>query len=298
MFIIVKLLRLLLAITIVVLTFLYRMPYWANWRADSLLAIVVIGLALLISEIVAYRRNYTLIRTILSSAILLLTSLSLCVVLGIEAKFYFSKQAVLNTPTPRLEKLGQHFIIGYRNFTDVKQLVEKKAIGGIFFTTRNIKGKTKEEISQEIKSLQTIRQKQGLSPLWVAVDQEGGIVSRLSPPLTLLPPLAKVVEDTHNLAKQKAEVIKYATIHGQELAALGFNLNFAPVVDLNYGIINAKDKYSRIYQRAIALDEKIVSQVALWYCQTLEKFQVSCTLKHFPGLGSIAVDTHLNNAEL
>ncbi|MGB7520538.1 MAG: glycoside hydrolase family 3 N-terminal domain-containing protein [Spirulinaceae cyanobacterium] len=298
MFIVLKLLRLLLAIAIVALALLYRMPFWANWRSDSFLGIVIVGLALLVSETFAYRRNYTITRTILSSAILLVTSLSLCLTLGIETKFYFVKQAVLNTPTSRLESLGKHFVVGYRDLGEVKQLVEKKAVSGFFLTSRNIKGRTKEAIAQEIKTLQTIRQKQGLSPLWVAVDQEGGIVSRLSPPLTLLPPLAEVVENTKNIAERETEVIKYATIHGQELAALGVNLNFAPVVDLNYGIINPQDKYSRIYQRAIALDEKTVSQVALWYCQTLEEFQVSCTLKHFPGLGSIAVDTHLNNAEL
>ncbi len=298
MLILLKILRLLLAIAIVALTFIYRMPYWANWRTDSFLAIIFIGLALLISEIVAYKGNYTLVNTLLSSAILILTSLSLCVALGIEGKFYLVKRAVLNTPISSLERLGKHFIVGYRDWQEIQQLVEKRAISGVFLTTRNIKGKTKKEIAQEIKTLQTIREKQGLSPLWIAVDQEGGIVSRLSPPLTLLPPLAEIVEDGGNIADTKAEVVAYGTTHGQELAALGVNLNFAPVVDLNYGIINPQDKYSRIYQRAIARDQDVVSQVALWYCQTLEKYSVSCTLKHFPGLGSIAVDTHVKNAEL
>jgi beta-N-acetylhexosaminidase len=76
------------------------------------------------------------------------------------------------------------------------------------------------------------------------------------------------------------------------------NLNFAPVVDLNQGVINPNDKYSQIYRRAIASDPKVVAQVATWYCQALREFHVTCTMKHFPGLGRVTNDTHVEAADL
>ncbi|WP_198920719.1 glycoside hydrolase family 3 protein, partial [Anaplasma marginale] len=72
----------------------------------------------------------------------------------------------------------------------------------------------------------------------------------------------------------------------------------APVVDLNKGIINPEDKYSRIFDRAISSDKEVVTKVALWYCDSLAKLNVRCTLKHFPGLGRVKTDTHLAEAKL
>lgn len=82
------------------------------------------------------------------------------------------------------------------------------------------------------------------------------------------------------------------------MAALGINLNFAPVVDLNKGIINPADKYSQIYRRAISDDKTTVADVAQDYCVALEQQGVRCTLKHFPGLGRLEADTHLASAHL
>ncbi len=162
---------------------------------------------------------------------------------------------------------------------------------GNFHDIRNVQHKTKAAIQSDIAALQAIRRSQGLPPLWIAVDQEGGVVSRLSPPLTNLPPLSSI-------PKNQSNVIRYARVHGHELSEIGVNLNFAPVIDLNKGIKNADDKYSRIYQRAISSDPAVVANVALWYCQTLAGSNVHCTVKHFPGLGRVQTDTHVASAEL
>lgn len=129
-------------------------------------------------------------------------------------------------------------------------------------------------------------------------DQEGGIVSRLSPPLTHLPPLAKVVNQTATPTARRREVQAYGDTHGRELAAVGINLNFAPVVDLNKGIVNPEDRYSVIYRRAISDDHTVVAEVAQTYCESLFRHGVRCTLKHFPGLGRLDADTHLVSAQL
>jgi beta-N-acetylhexosaminidase len=163
----------------------------------------------------------------------------------------------------------------------VKALVERRAIAGVYVTARNVEHKTQSEIQSEIQSLQMIRRRQGLSPLWIAADQEGGIVSRLSPPLPKLPPLSTV-------PKSQPEVVKYARVHGQGLSSLGVNVNFAPVVDLNQGVINPRDKFSRIYQRAISADPGVVAKVALWYCQTLQEYGI-CRFQEMATTSSVAI---------
>jgi beta-N-acetylhexosaminidase len=106
-------------------------------------------------------------------------------------------------------------------------------------------------LRSEIARLQTIRREAGLPPLIVAADQEGGIVSHLSPPLTSLPALATLAALPPAERSAKAEA--YGRIHGRELALLGITLNFAPVVDLlRTEASNPLDFNSLISRRAIA----------------------------------------------
>jgi beta-N-acetylhexosaminidase len=94
------------------------------------------------------------------------------------------------------------------------------------------------------------------------------------------------------------QIIQYSETQGRELSEIGVNVNFAPVLDLNKGIVNPEDKFSQIYKRAISNDKDIVAKVAAWYCDALQKYKVKCTLKHFPGLGTVQTDTHVDSAEL
>ncbi|MEM0981440.1 MAG: glycoside hydrolase family 3 N-terminal domain-containing protein, partial [Cyanobacteria bacterium P01_H01_bin.58] len=229
---------------------------------------------------------------------LILCSLGLTVVLTNELAFQLAKYQVLNSNPAQLERLGAHMVVGYRNEASIKRLIAKRAIAGIFITLRNIQGKSSDTIRQTIAEFQAIRAEQGLPPLWIATDQEGGVVSRLSPPLTQLPPLAEWISATQTPEERQQAAQKYGDIQGRELADLGINLNFAPVVDLNKGIVNPEDKYSVIYQRAIAADSAVVAEVAQTYCKALATHGVRCTLKHFPGLGRLETDTHLASATL
>ncbi len=113
-----------------------------------------------------------------------------------------------------------------------------------------------------------------------------------------MPPLAEVVTLHRDPAERLIAVRQYAARQGRELAALGVNLNFAPVVDLNHGVVNPEDKTSRISTRAISRDPALVAEVAALYCATLMMTGVHCTLKHFPGLGRVFEDTHKLTADL
>jgi beta-N-acetylhexosaminidase len=113
-----------------------------------------------------------------------------------------------------------------------------------------------------------------------------------------MPPLAEVVSIHRDHAERQLAVAQYAARQGRELASLGVNLNFAPVVDLNHGVVNPDDQTSRISTRAISSDPAVVTEVANLYCKTLMRTGVHCTLKHFPGLGRVFEDTHKLTAEL
>jgi beta-N-acetylhexosaminidase len=273
-----------------------RSPLFASTRSGLVWVILIISISLIVAELIRLQQKQKRLK-FLSFMILAIAVAGFVTTAGSELQFNLQKRAVLTANPAQLERLGQHFVIGYRDLNEVKTLVEKRAIAGIFITRRNIENRTIDAIKQEISTLQAVRSQQNLPPLWVATDQEGGIVSRLSPPLTQLPALSSIVQ-SGNPNQIEQSVTEYAKVHGEELANLGINLNFAPVVDLNQGIINPQDKFSQIYRRAISSDPEVVSAVATQYCQTLESYQVECTIKHFPGLGRLETDTHLAEAEL
>src|SRR5262249_11830641 len=137
----------------------------------------------------------------------------------------------------------------------------------------------------------------GLPPLIVAADQEGGVVSHLSPPLTWLPPLARLAELSPDVRAKKAEDL--GRMQGRELASLGITLDFAPVLDLKpKGGRNRFDLNTMTGERAISENPAIVSEVALAYVRGLESAGVGATVKHFPGLGRVHRDTHIVSADL
>jgi beta-N-acetylhexosaminidase len=197
-----------------------------------------------------------------------------------------------------LERLGRHIVVGYRDLDELNALIERRAIAGVFLTTRNVRGRDAAAIRQEISDLQAAGGRQGLPNLLVTTDQEGGVVSRLSPPLDRMPPLSEIVARHPASAERRAAVRDYAAVQARDLADLGINVNLAPVVDLDHGIVNPGDRLTRISTRAISADPQIVADVAEDYCAQLSEHRVRCTLKHFPGLGRVVADTHLESADL
>jgi len=209
-----------------------------------------------------------------------------------------TREQLLASNADRLERIGLHLIVGFHNFEELRPLVEKRAIGGIFITDHNVRGRSAEKTSADIAALQDIRKEQGLPPLVVAADQEGGTVSRLSPPLARQASLAGALAKTNHDDERKDIVTAYAERQAAELNRLGVTLNFAPVVDLKLPLPGRDDGETRISQRAISADPFIVAKVAGWYCDALAEANVMCTLKHFPGLGRVTRDTHVSMAEI
>jgi beta-N-acetylhexosaminidase len=209
-----------------------------------------------------------------------------------------TRDEILASDADRLERLGRRLIVGFQSIAEAKALVEKRAVAGIFVTDHNVQGRKADDIASDIRSLQDIRKAQGLPRLIVATDQEGGYVSRLSPPLKWQPSLGMLIEPLKGDADREKAVRAYAEAQAHELERLGVTMNFGPVVDLRSDTASRDDGETRIYWRAIDSDPYLVAKVAGWYCDALTKFNIICTLKHFPGLGRVARDTHVAPGEI
>jgi beta-N-acetylhexosaminidase len=270
---------------------LVRAPFMAGWRPWPLIGLVAVA-ALVVATSQGWRgwsaRKRIERLDLLPFAV---GAAALLVAIATEARFQHARWSVLTAQPQALEQLGRHIVVGYGNPGFVRELVERRAIGGIFLTRRNVIGRDAASVAREIAEFQAIRARQGLAPLWIATDQEGGGVSRLSPPLDQQPPLSAVHRGLDGESRRRA-VTAYANQQGRGLAALGVNVNFAPVIDLDFGVRNPNDSYTRISDRAIAADPGVVADVAGWYCDALAAQGVRCTLKHFPGLGRVFEDTH------
>ncbi len=195
-----------------------------------------------------------------------------------EVEYRLQRDAVL-TASPAMQAVGQHFIVGYSDFDEIRRLTASGLIGGIYLAKRNLRGRSFEQVAGEIAELQAIRRRAELPPLIVAADQEGGAVSHLSPMLEALPPLSTLaaMKDPAGAARS------YGQRQGRQLTALGVNLNFGPVIDLRPAK-GAEDRLSDIAARAIASEPGRVTEIAGGYLDGLNDHGVRGTLKHFPGL--------------
>ncbi|WP_213741568.1 glycoside hydrolase family 3 N-terminal domain-containing protein [Bradyrhizobium sp. dw_411] len=214
-----------------------------------------------------------------------------------HAAFEVCKRNVLHTDVAQAHLLGPHFVVGYTSFDEVAPLAEQGLIAGIYVARHNITGRTTDTLKSEIAALQERRRVAGLPPLIVAADQEGGIVSHLSPPLTELPALATLAGRPPDIRVKEAKA--FGHIHGQELAQIGVNQNFAPVLDLRPAATrNRLDFNTLTGQRAISDDPATVAEIGLAYVRGLEASGVRGTVKHFPGLCRVRADTHHFSANL
>ena len=269
-------------------------PYLISLRGPGN---VVLCIASIAAVVVLIRRGYWNGRGVAARLLILLWCLPSLSMLSAHASFEWRKRNVLQTEAGQSRVLGRHFVVGYSSVPEVSALAEKGLIAGIYITRHNVAGRTVEALKGEISALQDKRRAAGLPPLIVAADQEGGIVSHLSPPLTKLPALSTLADLPADVRSEKAKA--FGRIHGQELAALGINLNLAPVLDLRPETRrNRFDFNTLIGYRAISDNPAMVAEVARSYVHGLEASGVGAVVKHFPGLGRVRTDTHHFSADL
>lgn len=179
---------------------------------------------------------------------------------------------------PVNQKIGQLFFIGLPGSEIDDQsgkLLNDISPGGVCLFARNIR-----EAGQTRKLLQEIREVLPVKP-FLSLDQEGGLVDRLRRIVTPMPAANTITRSEQ--ARRLAEII------AETLRILGFNMNFAPVVDV---VDEKRGKFSNgLYSRAFGSKEMVV-ELASGFLKTLEENGCLGCLKHFPGLGASEVDSH------
>ena len=159
---------------------------------------------------------------------------------------------------------------------DTADRLRRNGYAGVILFGRNL-----QEPAQTAALLRDVADCLPHPPL-LAIDQEGGRVSRLEPWIGATPSATA-------LARAGIETLtQFGIVTGELLAALGFNLDFAPVVDLS-----PEDVGNGIGDRAYSTDPAKTVRSAGAFLNGLQSTGVAGCLKHFPGLGDTAVDSHL-----
>lgn len=192
-------------------------------------------------------------------------------------------------------QIAQMLMIGFRGmelkpdmtvYNDIKKL----GIGGIILFDYDAPLKIyKRNITSPKQLKKLIAGLQAAAPvkLLVAIDQEGGKVNRLKTRYGFPPTVSAQYIGKVNNADTTA---KHAAAMAKTLSNLGFNLNFAPAVDLN---VNPACPIIGKVERSFSADIEVVVQHATICLEEQQKQGVTGCIKHFPGHGSSAADTHL-----
>lgn len=184
------------------------------------------------------------------------------------------------------EKVGQLLMVhfnGEQANDDAKTLIQEAKVGGIIYYNWSNGLHSPEQIRTLSSDLQKlIRSNQNPIPLLIATDQEGGVVARLNHGFTAFPG-NKALGETFdpNLAHDAALAM------GQEMQAVGVNMNLAPAVD-----VNSNPRNPVIGVRSFGDQPEIVLAFGEKALSGYKQAQIIATLKHFPGYGDVAVDPH------
>lgn len=182
------------------------------------------------------------------------------------------------------EKIGQLIIVGKEGLEineDDIHLIESNEVGGFIFFSRNV-----DNEKQVLNLLNDLKGSNSSNkvPLFLAIDEEGGVVSRLSQIYGKLPTAKKLGE------KNDQELsLEYGKILGLSLKKLGFNLDFAPVLD-----INSNPKNPVIGDRSFGNTSSKVIDNGLSVMEGIHSQGIISSVKHFPGHGDTSVDSHLD----
>jgi beta-N-acetylhexosaminidase len=193
-------------------------------------------------------------------------------------------------------KIGQMLVMGFSGYelnkdSAVVQWLEQDGLGGVLLFDFNLPKqeygknlKNQQQIKQLTQQLATYAKVQGL-PLFIALDYEGGAVDRLRN----IEGCIKTLKPIEQALLSDIELHEEASKMAMTLKTLGFNLNFAPVVDLN---LNEKEGIIGKLGRSFSNHPDEVIRASKIVVNAFDEQGIICAYKHFPGHGSATGDTH------
>ncbi len=190
-------------------------------------------------------------------------------------------------------KIGQMVLVGFRGMSvdDAGPVVEQiraGQVGGVvLFDVDALNGEPVRNIRSpdQVRALVNGLQQTAGGALLVAVDQEGGRVTRLKEQHGFPPTVSQ-----HELAQRGAKATReQAAETARTLSQLGINVNLAPVVDLD---VNPASPAIGALGRSFSADAQVVSEHARAVIEGHHERGVLTAVKHFPGHGSAAADSH------
>ena len=199
---------------------------------------------------------------------------------------------------PLRERIARLLVVGFRGLRVsaddwIAQAIAVDGLGGVILfskdqsePTRNVR--TPRQVTNLVGDLRALAPARELI---VAIDQEGGLVTRLAPAYGF----PELVSEAAIGAKDEAEVRAWADGLVATLTGVGVNLNLAPVVDVN---VNPKNPAIGALGRAFSADPAVVAGDAAIEIQAHRSANVRTALKHFPGLGSATKNTDFGVADV
>ena len=180
------------------------------------------------------------------------------------------------------EKIGQMITIGIDGYSvddTAKQLITDKKVGGVILFKNNISNSN--QLLQLINDIKGINSTNKI-PIFISVDQEGGRVNRLPSEIKSLP--SNEVVGNKNDNKLAYDIGKNI---GYTLGSFGFNMDFAPVLD-----VNSNPNNTVIGDRSFSNDKDKVASLGASEINGFKDSNIISVAKHFPGHGDTATDSH------
>lgn len=192
-------------------------------------------------------------------------------------------------------KIGQMLMVGFRGANpeeagDILLDIADLHLGGVVLFDYDVAARSPHrniESPRQVARLVETLQEKSQRPLFIAIDQEGGRVSRLKPAKGFAPSLsARSLGrlDRTDSTRAAARDIAWS------LRELGITMNLAPVVDLD---VNPENPVIGKLERSYSADPAVVTRHATIVARELERVNIVPVLKHFPGHGSSRADSHL-----
>ena len=180
------------------------------------------------------------------------------------------------------EKIGQLFIVGLLNGKEtekIKVMIEKYKIGGVVIYKRNYN--SYPEMVKLVNEIKRINRKNDI-PIFISIDQEGGRVNRMPDEVS------KIKSATEMANTKDMEMVKQSgALIGKMLKQTGISMNYAPTLD-----IRRFGEQQAIGDRSYGKNKEEVSKYGIEVMKQIQENGVVSVIKHFPGHGSTAKDSH------